>query len=107
MYCPGIATPTEAFSALAAGAHALKLFPAEMISPQTVKAMRAVLPSTTTLLPVGGISPANMKNYVDAGANGFGIGSALYKAGKTLDEVATSAQDFNMAYRALGSATSK
>lgn len=99
IYCPGIATPTEAFNALAAGASALKLFPAEMISPQAVKAMRAVIPSETCLLPVGGISPDNMQSYLSAGANGFGIGSALYKAGKTPTAVRTDALRFISAYR--------
>lgn len=94
IYCPGISTPTEAFNALDAGASALKLFPAEMITPSAVKAMRAVLPSETILLPVGGISPDNMQSYLKAGANGFGIGSALYKAGKTPESVSIDAQRF-------------
>ncbi|HYD95753.1 MAG TPA: 2-dehydro-3-deoxy-6-phosphogalactonate aldolase [Noviherbaspirillum sp.] len=75
---PGVATPTEAFGALAAGAHGLKLFPAEMISPAAVKALRSVLPVDTPLFPVGGIQPHNMATYVAAGATGFGIGGALY-----------------------------
>jgi 2-dehydro-3-deoxyphosphogalactonate aldolase len=79
---PGVATPSEAFAALAAGADAIKLFPAEMISPAAVKAMRAVLPQDALLLPVGGIGPGNLASYVKAGANGFGIGSSLYSPGK-------------------------
>lgn len=76
---PGVATPSEAFSALKAGADALKLFPAEMIPPMVVKAMRAVLPAGTKVLPVGGITPDTMGAYFQAGADGFGLGSALFK----------------------------
>ncbi|MEM7259775.1 MAG: 2-dehydro-3-deoxy-6-phosphogalactonate aldolase [Pseudomonadota bacterium] len=100
IYCPGVTTPTEAFNALDAGATALKLFPAEMIPPPVVKAMRAVLPADTALLPVGGISPSNMKDYIAAGAKGFGIGSAIYKAGKSAPEVYQSAKQFVSAYNA-------
>ncbi len=84
---PGVATPSEAFAALDAGAHAIKLFPAEMISPAAVKAMRAVLPKGALLLPVGGIGAQNMADYFTAGANGFGIGSSLYKSGKSLEQI--------------------
>ncbi len=101
IYCPGIATPTEAFNALDAGAAALKLFPAEMISPQVVGAMRAVLPAAVQLLPVGGITPDNMAAYVSAGANGFGIGSALYKPGVTIDSISANAQVFVKAYKSI------
>jgi 2-dehydro-3-deoxyphosphogalactonate aldolase len=90
---PGVFTPTEAFAALDAGASALKLFPAESISPAAVKAMRAVLPSSALLLPVGGITPGNVATYLAAGANGFGIGSALYKPGKSAADVKQSALD--------------
>src|SRR3546814_5719588 len=75
---PGIQTPTEAFAALAAGAHALKLFPAEACPPAVLKAMRAVLPKEIRVLPVGGITPETMAHYWSAGAGGFGIGSALF-----------------------------
>ena len=78
---PGVMTASEAFAAHDAGAAGLKLFPAEMASPAVVKALRAVLPTDTLLLPVGGITPGNMAAYSGAGANGFGIGSALYKPG--------------------------
>jgi 2-dehydro-3-deoxyphosphogalactonate aldolase len=88
---PGIATPSEAFAALAAGAHALKVFPAEMISPAAVKAMLAVLPRSTRLIPVGGIGVDNIAAYQAAGAAAFGIGSTLYKPGKSAHEVAASA----------------
>jgi 2-dehydro-3-deoxyphosphogalactonate aldolase len=91
---PGVATPTEAFAALDAGATAIKLFPAEMISPAAVKAMRAVLPSDALLLPVGGITPGNMAAYRAAGADGFGIGSALYSPGLAVDAVRERALDF-------------
>jgi 2-dehydro-3-deoxyphosphogalactonate aldolase len=91
---PGVASPTEAFAALAAGATALKLFPAEMIPPVAVKAMRAVLPATVTLLPVGGIVTGNMAAYLAAGANGFGIGSALYAPGKDVAAVKAAALAF-------------
>lgn len=91
---PGVTTPSEAFAALAAGATALKLFPAEMIPPAAVKALRAVMPAGVLLLPVGGIAPATMAAYRDAGANGFGIGSALYKPGTDVQSVAAAAQSF-------------
>jgi 2-dehydro-3-deoxyphosphogalactonate aldolase len=95
MVClPGVLTATEAFAALAAGALGLKLFPAEMIAPAAVKALRAVLPTETLLLPVGGISPTNMGVYRAAGASGFGIGSALYRPGLGVDEVRQNAHDF-------------
>ncbi|WP_316861103.1 2-dehydro-3-deoxy-6-phosphogalactonate aldolase [uncultured Cohaesibacter sp.] len=91
---PGIATPTEAFNALKQGADALKLFPAEAISPAVVKAMRAVLPSGAKLLPVGGITPDGMAGYLAAGANGFGLGGALYAPRFTADDVARRARRF-------------
>jgi 2-dehydro-3-deoxyphosphogalactonate aldolase len=96
---PGVATPTEAFAALDAGAHGLKLFPAEMILPATVKALRAVLPKTTALLPVGGITPDNMAAYRKAGASGFGLGSALYAPGRSAQDVTLQAQAFVKAFR--------
>jgi 2-dehydro-3-deoxyphosphogalactonate aldolase len=95
MVClPGVMTATEAFAALQAGASGLKLFPAEMISPAVVKALRAVLPAQTLLLPVGGISVDNMAAYRAAGASGFGIGSALYAPGMTAAQVAENAMKF-------------
>jgi 2-dehydro-3-deoxyphosphogalactonate aldolase len=99
---PGVATPTEAFAALAAGADALKLFPAEALPPQVVKAWRAVLPKEVWLLPVGGITPTTMAHYLAAGANGFGLGSALYRAGMSAPDVAESARAFAAAYAARG-----
>ena len=94
IYCPGIATPTEAFNALDAGATALKLFPAEIITPAAVKAMRAVLPGNVSLLPVGGIGTDNIHSYLAAGANGFGIGSALYKPGISVSDLTDRAKNF-------------
>ena len=91
---PGVATPTEAFAALAAGADALKIFPAELVTPPVLKAIRVVLPKGTLLLPVGGIMPDNMKPYIDAGAVGFGLGTALYKPGMTSCEVTATAKRF-------------
>ncbi|PXV61275.1 2-keto-3-deoxy-phosphogalactonate aldolase [Dyella jiangningensis] len=100
LYCvPGVATPTEAFAALAAGADALKLFPAEQSSPAVLKAWRAVLPKDTAVLPVGGIAPDTMAPWLAAGANGFGIGSALYAPGRTASDVAARARAFADAWR--------
>lgn len=98
---PGVATPTEAFAALAAGADALKLFPAEQIPPVVLKAWRAVLPLGTAVLPVGGITPHTMTDYVNAGAAGFGIGSALYAPGRAVADVTRRAKDFGRSWQAL------
>lgn len=98
---PGVATPTEGFAALDAGAHALKLFPAEAMGPSVVKAWRAVVPAEVPLMPVGGINPDNMGEFVAAGATGFGLGSALYKAGMDVDTVADNARAFARAWAAL------
>ena len=99
MVClPGVATITEGFAALAAGASALKLFPAEMLTPPVVKAWRAVLAPDTVLLPVGGITPAGMAAYRAAGANGFGLGSALYKPGQDAATVGAQARAFIAAW---------
>lgn len=91
---PGVATPTEAFAALDAGADALKLFPAEQIAPAVLKAWRSVLPKDVVLLPVGGITPESMAGYVAAGAGGFGIGSALYAPGRDAAETGRRARAF-------------
>lgn len=96
---PGVATPTEAFAALDAGADALKLFPAELVTPAVLKAMRAVLPKSTLLLPVGGIAPDTMAPYLAAGANGFGLGSALYAPGMSAAQVGERANAFVAAWR--------
>ncbi|AWK89375.1 2-dehydro-3-deoxy-6-phosphogalactonate aldolase [Azospirillum thermophilum] len=100
MIClPGVATPTEAFAALKAGADALKLFPAELIGPPVIKAMRAVLPRGTRLMPVGGITPDTMDPFLEAGVAGFGLGSALYTPGLRPDQVADRARRFVTAWR--------
>ncbi len=98
---PGVATPTEAFRAIALGAHGLKLFPAEMISPSVVKSMRAVLPGHVRLIPVGGIGAHNMADYRQCGASGFGIGSALYAPGKTVQAIGESAAAFVRVWHAV------
>ncbi|BAP44518.1 2-dehydro-3-deoxy-6-phosphogalactonate aldolase [Pseudomonas sp. StFLB209] len=95
---PGVATPTEAFAALAEGADVLKLFPAEQMAPAVVKAWLAVLPAGTVLLPVGGITADNMQPWLDAGARGFGLGSGLFKPGMSAAEVASRAQAYVAAW---------
>jgi 2-dehydro-3-deoxyphosphogalactonate aldolase len=89
---PGFFTPAEAFSLLDAGADALKLFPAEAGSPAMLRALRAVLPEATMLLPVGGVDASNIPGWRAAGAAGFGIGSAIYKPGDTADAVRAKAE---------------
>ena len=98
---PGFASATEGFRMIEAGADAIKLFPAEANPPKVLKALRAVLPKEMPVLPVGGITANNMKEYWDAGADGFGLGSALYKPGDTAERVAQSAADFRVALEAL------
>lgn len=99
---PGVLTPSEAFAAWQQGAHALKLFPAEAAPPTVVKALRAVLPPSLRLLPVGGITPTSMQPYVGAGVSGFGLGSALYRPGNTAAQVALQAQAFVAAWQDVG-----
>ena len=94
---PGFATPTEAFAMVEAGADAVKLFPAEANPPVVLKAMRAVLPPALPILPVGGIKPESMADYLAAGASGFGLGSALYKPGDGPAEVKVTATAFQRA----------
>jgi 2-dehydro-3-deoxyphosphogalactonate aldolase len=96
---PGVATPTEGFAALSAGADGLKLFPAEAIPPPVVNAWRAVFPPETLLLPVGGITPEKMRDYRLAGASGFGLGSALFAPTMSMPDVAASAARFAAALR--------
>jgi 2-dehydro-3-deoxyphosphogalactonate aldolase len=101
LWCaPGVATPTEAFAALAAGADALKLFPAELLGPPVLKAWRAVLDPGVLLVPVGGITPQNLAAYAAAGASGFGLGSALYKPGMPLEQLRSNAAAFVRAWQA-------
>lgn len=97
---PGVATATEAFAALAAGADALKVFPAELLGPAVIKAWRAVLPPGTALVPVGGITPEKLADFVAAGATGAGLGSALYRPGASASDVAARASAFVDAWRA-------
>ena len=98
---PGVATPTEAFAALDEGADVLKLFPAEQMSPAVVKAWLAVLPVGTVLIPVGGITPDNMKVFLDAGVKGFGLGSGLFKPGMSAADVAERADAYVRAWKQL------
>ncbi len=95
---PGVFTPTEAFLALGAGASGLKFFPGELIGPTGIRAMRAVLPPETPVFAVGGASPANFAEYFSAGCTGFGLGSFLYKAGRTPEEVSMRAREAVAAY---------
>lgn len=97
---PGYFTPSEGFAALKAGATGLKLFPAEAATPAVLKAQRAVLPRDTPVLVVGGIAPDNMAPWREAGAAGFGLGSALYKPGRSAADVASAAAAFVAAIRA-------
>lgn len=98
---PGFATPSEGFRMISAGADAIKLFPAEAYPPKVLKAMRAVLPKEVPILPVGGITPDSMKDYWNAGADGFGLGSALYKPGDDVGKVEKQAADFRIALEEL------
>ena len=91
---PGVATPNEAFLALKNGADVLKMFPAEQLGAHVVKAWRAVIAAQVPLVPVGGISPDNMGPFLTAGANGFGLGSALYKPGQSAATTASHAKAF-------------
>ena len=98
LYCvPGVSTPTEAFAAISAGAHALKAFPGELLTPSVVKAWKAVLPPDIPLIPVGGVTPDKLGPYLSAGAAGFGLGSALYKPGMSAQEVGKRANAFQEA----------
>jgi 2-dehydro-3-deoxyphosphogalactonate aldolase len=102
MVCvPGVLTPTEGFAALAAGADALKLFPAELAGPSVLRALRSVFPAGTAFLPVGGIKPDTMGSFVAAGAAGFGLGSALYRPGDDVATVAANAAAFVSAWRGV------
>jgi 2-dehydro-3-deoxyphosphogalactonate aldolase len=98
---PGIATPTEGFAALANGADALKLFPAELLAPRVLRAFRSVFPPATRFFPVGGITPEAMSEYVAAGAAGFGLGSSLYRPGDRAEQVSEKARAFVSAWELL------
>ncbi len=97
---PGVFTPSEAFKALEYGADGIKIFPAEAISPQVVKAYRAVLPAGTRMFIVGGITASNIKSYLVAGADGVGIGSSLVKGGKSLSDIKRDADEMIASYHA-------
>jgi 2-dehydro-3-deoxyphosphogalactonate aldolase len=97
---PGVFTPTECFAALRVGADGLKIFPASLVGPAGVKAMREVLPPSTRIYAVGGAAPANFGDWLAAGVNGFGVGGALYRAGRSVSEVRQSARDLVRAYDA-------
>ena len=95
---PGVMTPTECFAALKAGATGLKLFPGSLLGPEGLRAIRAVLPQGTQVYAVGGAGPANFAAWVAAGANGFGLGTALYTPGLSAADVATRARAIVVAY---------
>ena len=95
---PGVMTPTECFSALKAGADGLKIFPGELVTPKGLKAIRAVLPSEALCFAVGGATADNFAQWREAGANGFGVGSAIYKANDSAEIVSTKAQAIVQAY---------
>ncbi|GAB2590830.1 2-dehydro-3-deoxy-6-phosphogalactonate aldolase [Dyella jejuensis] len=107
LYCiPGVSTSTEAFAAMQAGADAIKLFPAELLTPSVLKAWRAVMPREWAMLPVGGITPESMAPYLAAGASGFGLGSALYAPGRDVDDIARRAHAFAQAWKTHSQGTS-
>jgi|TARA_B110000238_G_scaffold118231_1_gene128223 2-dehydro-3-deoxyphosphogalactonate aldolase len=98
---PGIFTTSEAFTALQAGATGLKLFPSDVAGPKGLKAMRAILPVGTQVYAVGGAGPENFAEWVAASADGFGLGSAIYKPGDTPERVATKVQAIVAAFDAI------
>ena len=92
--CPGYFTPSEAFTAIAAGAHALKFFPAEAATPAVLRAQKAVLPKDVPVIVVGGVRPDTLRPWIEAGADGFGLGSGLYKPGQSAAETAENARAY-------------
>lgn len=101
-WCPGVTTPSEAFAALDIGASVLKFFPAEMVPPAAIAAMRAVLPADAVVAAVGGITPETMASYHTAGADGYGLGSALFKPSYALDDIGRRARAFTSVLEELG-----
>lgn len=97
--CPGCATATEAFTALDAGAQALKIFPSSAFGPAYIKALKAVLPKEISVFAVGGVTPENLKDYLQAGCTGAGLGSDLYRAGQSVEVTAQQAHAFVNAYK--------
>jgi 2-dehydro-3-deoxyphosphogalactonate aldolase len=97
---PGVFTPSECFAALKAGADGLKIFPASLVGPAGVKAIREVLPPATRLYAVGGVAAANLAEWIAAGVDGFGVGGALYRAGRSVSEVSKIARELVAAYDA-------
>lgn len=95
---PGVFTPTDAFRAIRAGATGLKFFPAEVLGPKGIRAMKAVLPADVPLFAVGGANPDNFREYFDAGCAGFGLGSYIFKPGMSLNEIESRAQAAVRAY---------
>lgn len=104
---PGVMTPTECFAALKAGADGLKIFPASLIGPDGLRAIRAVLPAGTQVYAVGGSGPENFAQWIAASADGFGIGSALYKPGMPVADIAARARDMVVAYDAAHKAAAR
>ena len=103
---PGVLTPTECFAALKAGADGLKIFPSFLMGTEGLKAIRAILPAATQVYAVGGAGPENFAQWIAAGANGFGIGTALYKPGRNVADVAARARDMVAAFdAAMGKGT--
>ncbi|WP_140182987.1 2-dehydro-3-deoxy-6-phosphogalactonate aldolase [Providencia stuartii] len=97
--CPGCATATEAFTALDAGAQSLKIFPSSTFGPTYIKALKAVLPPDIPIFAVGGVTPENLKQWIEAGCTGAGLGSDLYRANQSIERTATQAATFVKAYR--------
>jgi 2-dehydro-3-deoxyphosphogalactonate aldolase len=97
---PGVATPTEALAALAAGAHAIKWFPAEALGPSGLRSVKTILPPSARVWPVGGVSAANLAEWLRAGADGFGIGGRLYEPGIAIAELEARAGQLMAAWSA-------
>lgn len=101
MSCPGVFTPTECFEAIKHGADILKVFPAFIMGPEGIKAMKAVLPKDKSVYAVGGVGAADFRAYVAAGCTGFGLGSNIFKPGNTVQDTAANAREMVVAYDAL------